>query len=401
LANFYKFVVIPNEAKIISYILINYLKEYLTKKCNENENNKLMISVLKAFVNISTGDNKKVLFDGGMIPLLLPLVNSSDTNLLKKTVIIISNICSIESVEDKNSIINCGIFDVFHKILLEILPVPPQKRILSNCYSVYRIILGIDNLLIFNSSGVISFFKKPLIPPLLHILDLRNTSNNRRIQNIFLCICRCFLRCTEHCYEDTLLLIEMKVVDSLLNIIEMYNNKIKNNKILLNEKTVQILSMIFFNIGLNGSKAGSKEEINKFKVYFSENNRLSTLFNLFKHLISESLSPIQKDTINWISVGICFLLKNERPPIGYGCLLKYVNNLKSSPSAVFNYNFPLAAKEIWDAMLNADECFFNNCLFEEIVVHENFKVKNGLFGLERDIYLSIVKFLGSSTVRKV
>jgi hypothetical protein len=46
------------------------------------------------------------------------------------------------------------------------------------------------------------------------------------------------LRCTEHCYEDTLLLVEMKVIDSLLNIIEIYINEIKKKKILLNEKTV-------------------------------------------------------------------------------------------------------------------------------------------------------------------
>jgi hypothetical protein len=32
---------------------------------------------------------------------------------------------------------------------------------------------------------------------------------------------------------------------------------------------------------------------------------------------------------------------------------------------------------------------------------ENFDVTNGVMGLDRDVYLSIVKFLDSSTVRKV
>jgi hypothetical protein len=32
---------------------------------------------------------------------------------------------------------------------------------------------------------------------------------------------------------------------------------------------------------------------------------------------------------------------------------------------------------------------------------EDFEIKNGLLGLERDVYLSIVKFLDSSLVRKV
>jgi hypothetical protein len=211
-----------------------------------------MISVLNAFVNITFGvdKNKKVVFDGGIIPSLFPLVNYSDTNVWKKTVFLLSNIACIESVEDKNLIINCGIFDVFHKKLLEISPFPPQKMISSNYFSIYRIIAGIDYLLFYNRSGVTSFFKTPL---LLHTLDstisIGNTSTDEDIGKIPLYICNCFLRCTLHCYEDTLLLVEMKVIDSLLNIIEMYINEIKKKKIILNEETVEIISMIFYNIG--------------------------------------------------------------------------------------------------------------------------------------------------------
>jgi hypothetical protein len=39
--------------------------------------------------------------------------------------------------------------------------------------------------------------------------------------------------------------------------------------------------------------------------------------------------------------------------------------------------------------------------FRKIVVSEDFEIENGMLGLERDIYLSIVKFLDSSTLRKV
>jgi hypothetical protein len=38
---------------------------------------------------------------------------------------------------------------------------------------------------------------------------------------------------------------------------------------------------------------------------------------------------------------------------------------------------------------------------EKIIVFEDFEVENGVLGLERDIYLSIVKFLDSSILRKV
>jgi hypothetical protein len=81
----------------------------------------------------------------------------------------------------------------------------------------------------------------------------------------------------------------------------------------LNEETVKTISIIFLNIGNNGTNAGSKKEKNKFKNYFDKNNRLDVLFNLFKYLISQTLSPIQKETVNNISITICRLFKNERP----------------------------------------------------------------------------------------
>jgi hypothetical protein len=43
----------------------------------------------------------------------------------------------------------------------------------------------------------------------------------------------------------------------------------------------------------------------------------------------------------------------------------------------------------------------NSCQFKEIVVVEDFEAENGALGLDRDIYLSLVKFLDSSMVRKM
>jgi hypothetical protein len=43
----------------------------------------------------------------------------------------------------------------------------------------------------------------------------------------------------------------------------------------------------------------------------------------------------------------------------------------------------------------------NSSEFKEIVVLKVLEVENGILGLERDVYLSIVKFLDSSTLRKV
>jgi hypothetical protein len=43
----------------------------------------------------------------------------------------------------------------------------------------------------------------------------------------------------------------------------------------------------------------------------------------------------------------------------------------------------------------------NSCKFREFVVVEDFQIENGVLGLDRDCYLSIVRFLDSSILRKV
>jgi hypothetical protein len=142
-----------------------------------------------------------------------------------------------------------------------------------------------------------------------------------------------------------------------------------------------------------------KKKKNKFKNYFDENDRLNVLLNLFKYLITQTLSPIQKEIINGISITICLLLKKEKPQLCYGCVLEYVNNLKSSPFPASGYDFPSAAKKAWNEMSKADGSLWSCYLFDEINV--NFGVMNGVLGLDLDCYLGIVKFLDSSIVRKV
>jgi hypothetical protein len=51
-------------------------------------------------------------------------------------------------------------------------------------------------------------------------------------------------------------------------------------------------------------------------------------------------------------------------------------------------------------MIKADECFWSYWL-KEVIVPEDFEVGNGVLELNRDAYLSLVKFLGSSTIRRV
>jgi hypothetical protein len=43
----------------------------------------------------------------------------------------------------------------------------------------------------------------------------------------------------------------------------------------------------------------------------------------------------------------------------------------------------------------------NSCEFKEFVVFKDFEIDNGVLGLDCDVYLSLVRFLDSSILRKV
>jgi hypothetical protein len=84
------------------------------------------------------------------------------------------------------------------------------------------------------------------------------------------------------------------------------------------------------------------------------------------------------------------LRKTKNPFLTYHHLLLIVilsfqNNLQNKP--LF--------------LISSFQQIMNGCEFEEIIVSGRFKVENGIVGLERDVYLSIVQFLDSTVLRKV
>jgi hypothetical protein len=65
-----------------------------------------------------------------------------------------------------------------------------------------------------------------------------------------------------------------------------------------------------------------------------------------------------------------------------------------------NSNFFLHNKKPLFLILDFQQ-IMNSCEFKEIVVIKDFEIENGMLGLDRDAYLSIVKFLDSSILRKI
>jgi hypothetical protein len=71
----------------------------------------------------------------------------------------------------------------------------------------------------------------------------------------------------------------------------------------------------------------------------------------------------------------------------------------SSFTVIFFFQNNLQNKPLF--LISDFQQIMNSFEFKEIVVCENFQIENGILGLDRDAYLSIVKFLDSSVLRKV
>jgi hypothetical protein len=206
LREFYCYDAIPEERKIIIDVLVDYLKDYVGR-LNKSIEDKNIFIVIRGLIGVWLNNkNRKSLVDMGVVSLLLPVIEASDIKVLKNVICLLSNVCYVESVEDKNSIINHNVFNVFYEKLSELSPPP--------CL-VIEIVRGVDKLLVSNPSGVKFFLETPLIRAMFEIF---NSSN---IIDIISYISNCFSKCCDT-YENDCCLVENKVVDSMINIIEMY-----------------------------------------------------------------------------------------------------------------------------------------------------------------------------------
>jgi hypothetical protein len=71
-------------------------------------------------------------------------------------------------------------------------------------------------------------------------------------------------------------------------------------------------------------------------------------------------------------------------------------------NSLFIVIFSLKSKLIKKPLfLIPDVQHMNSCDFKEIIVSMDFEFENGMLVLDRDCYLSIVKFLNSSILREV
>jgi hypothetical protein len=363
LGNFYSNIEIPEEEGIIIYTLVNFIKNNSTIKLTKKDDINHLENILGVLINISRDNmkNKNIIIYNEIIPFLLALINSSETLIWKRSILLLSYLCNNESTEIKNNIIELSTFNILYKKLFQISPPPPEKMLLDNYYEVYCSILGIRYLIDSNSSGITSFLDTPFIPLLLWTLDsaisLAGRSSYENIHNIQNYICLCFESCSSFSYENSSRLVEMKVIDGMMNVIEIYASKVKKKNQNVNEDTCLYSSMVIFNITREGFEKSLDGKFNKFKLIFEEDNKINRLLDCFKIIIShQPQSSTQMEILNYISISICYLLKSQKPLSIYHPILIYMNELKSSPSSAIGYDFTLAARNALVKIIDVEKC---------------------------------------------
>jgi hypothetical protein len=65
-------------------------------------------------------------------------------------------------------------------------------------------------------------------------------------------------------------------------------------------------------------------------------------------------TPIEKEALRHLSLCVCRLFKSDIPPPSSASLLIYINKMKSHLTPTSKYNFPSAARYVWNRMLDAD-----------------------------------------------
>jgi hypothetical protein len=264
-------------------------------------------------------------------------------------------------VEAKNTIIKKDIFNILYRRLSELSPSPPQQMKPDDYYSVSCIVYSIRNLLSSNPSDVIPFLNSPLIPVIGWTLEssmsLLNTSSDKDIQDIFMSICSSFHSCAVLPYENIIRFMEMKGGDLVLSVVEKYVEEIKENRKKLDEVGVENASISIYNVAICAFDKSGVGKRNEMENVFEENNKFNRMVYLCKYLISQPpSSPEQRRITDRISLAICYLLKSKKPSPSLGCILSYVDNLKTSPPYPNGYDISINAKSVWNNMTGADEC---------------------------------------------
>jgi hypothetical protein len=318
LGRFYDGLVVPEKHEVIFKIMKNGLECVLSAIPSNTPN---IRRLLCALISISLIDkNKENLVDAGLVPILFPLANCYDQSVVEMSLNLLSNICSVNSLEKKIIILKTGIFTILYEKLLQISPAASSYHVLSViCKTIYMIVNNNEEGVKRMLEGDLVFY---LMKTIKTIISLPVTSLLKQdVINVEIYICKCFVCCT--CFEKKtsnfenkkkiiIDFVDKRIVAVLLDLLDKYIIQIKENEDRFDEDVIKSVTQTLLNISYNGVNDyfGAKRT-NIFFEFFESNGwiqRLSEISNFFVNQ-KKDLSEAEKSSVKSIKMAIDYLKK--------------------------------------------------------------------------------------------
>lgn len=350
--------------------LVHFLQLVLSTSFEEQEkaknaggaNNKRLFYASNALKSISLhNENKWLLIDSGIVPVLLPHLRALGSTLAENFAVLLKNVCAVNSVDHKNRIIQTGIFQTLAEQLQpytrkgmaaaknekdggnrdkggknnkgkdgkggnEVLsasqktPIPVAVRWLCG---------AVNNLLHDNKAGVETFIKSELVFALRDVLDyafaisplasVQAASTNAHTISVGIqkWIVNCFGRCTVHSADQIDRLLNVEILPLLIRITQQYVALVEKKLHTDVEDDLALSNvMALYYICFRGFDRSRSRTPNGYLVVFKNSEALATILRLFRVLRDfRATAPVEKvterlvDIPKYIAVSVVFLLK--------------------------------------------------------------------------------------------
>jgi hypothetical protein len=346
IGRFHTSIVLPAEMYVIISPLIKSLNIYLEKQSFSQEEMKEVLLTL-AFICFNNDLKTDIL------SLLYKMVMVEDFVIVQYSLIPFANLSSVFSTEDAVKLVSMGILTAFTKLFqrltFETLKEPITHSALMSALKIVRYTLE------FHTPSINTFLSSPLVPTILEIFNIAFSFSLSKhfsgvMEKILIHICCIFF--VNYSIKQVEELVNTKIPQLFLDKFDILMSEMEKGR---NELSFVVYHFsAFFEACINhGFFNPTSFGNNSLKSHFEKFNSISRLCNAFILLKSlNSQLNYVKESLNYLLLAVCYLLKNQTPPIICGPILQYCYDLKDKPSSLHGFYFPKRAKCVWNNMKN-------------------------------------------------
>lgn len=285
-------------------------------------------------------ENKKLLIFHDVQMVVLPLLTSNNANVAVHSLTLLSNFCSVGSLEVRNKIINGGIFQHFLPLLHYFSKKQPLNPATGNSVipvgtTVNNVCALIGMLISGNEVGIDKFLRAGLIPLFCILLrdpptDPPATVSPEDFERIACNMLNTFVVSAAQKLEQTNFLLTFPHV--LSHVVKAIHG---NSTPEADAPLVFAAIKVLYTIAYKGADASAQSATNIFKEVVDGLEVVSLLYSVFKYISSipsNTLTNSQIDAIRQSALAVALFLKGTSPPLAqYDDVIQVLKTLKELP----------------------------------------------------------------------